>query len=127
MRFERADRLRACPKITWRFAEKLLKTVRNRADRKSKSSSYFWTSPKVARAASTVLIDVSKSILNFRLSANISNPSLSIPVIVTASTAVTLNTLLYIGENRRLKPAIFAAFFTFSVKLFEFADSNEVG
>src|SRR6266542_526117 len=82
---------------------------------------------KVARAASTVLIDVSKSILNFRLSANISNPSLSIPVIVTASTAVTFNTLLDIGENRRLKPAIFAAFFTFSVKLFEFADSNEVG
>jgi len=28
---------------------------------------------------------------------------------------------LDIGENRRLKPAIFAAFFTFSVKLFEFA------
>src|SRR6266542_2576936 len=52
---------------------------------------------------------------------------LSIPVIVTASTAVTFNTLLDIGENRRLKPAIFAAFFTFSVKLFEFADSNEVG
>src|SRR6266536_3918592 len=36
------------------------------------------------------------------------------------------NQLLDIGENRRLKPAIFAAFFTFSVKLFEFADSNEV-
>ncbi len=37
------------------------------------------------------------------------------------------NYVLDIGENRRLKPAIFAAFFTFSVKLFEFADSNEVG
>jgi hypothetical protein len=48
---------------------------------------------KVARAASTVLIGVSKSILNFRLSANISNPSLSIPVIATALTVVTFNTL----------------------------------
>src|SRR5215470_5203321 len=48
---------------------------------------------KVARAASTVLIDVSKSILNFRLSANISNPSLSIPVIATALTVVAFNTL----------------------------------
>lgn len=39
----------------------------------------------LSRASSTVTIGESKSILNFRLSANISNPSLSIPVIFTDS------------------------------------------
>lgn len=39
----------------------------------------------LSRASSTVSIGESKSILNFRLSANISNPSLSIPVIFTDS------------------------------------------
>lgn len=41
---------------------------------------------KLPRASSTVSIGESKSILNFRLSASISNPSLSIPVMLTAST-----------------------------------------
>jgi len=41
---------------------------------------------RLARASSTVSIRDSKSILNFRPSASISNPSLSIPVIFTAST-----------------------------------------
>ncbi len=35
--------------------------------------------------------------------------------------------LLDIGENRRLNPAIFAAFFTFSVKLFESAGLSKIG
>jgi hypothetical protein len=41
---------------------------------------------RFARASPDVCMGESKSILNFRLSANISNPSLSIPVISTTST-----------------------------------------
>jgi hypothetical protein len=50
------------------------------------SPDYLANLIRLARASSLVSIGESKSILNFRLSANISNPSLSIPVIFTTST-----------------------------------------
>jgi hypothetical protein len=50
------------------------------------SPDYLANLIRLARAASTVSIGESKSILNLRLSANKSNPSLSIPVMLTPST-----------------------------------------
>ena len=50
------------------------------------SPDYLANLIRFARASATVSIGESKSILNFHLSASISNPSLSIPVMVTAST-----------------------------------------